>query len=632
MTDGLFVVSVEGKRRRQTQVASLFSTRLRERTKFGAGGSPATLGAVLSGPLGDAVGWRRRIGTAAFESEGGGPPWTGERGSIYRQSPWTDGCARAQAHSFVSGIESLDPESRGATKRRNTALLSMYASSQLGRGGVNTKQQLSRLQEQQPAAIMLGTAAWRLSHSAVERPPIGRPCESSGDERHQPPRGLRVTKDAVQTDLAGRTSYVRRDAAWWVGGRVLDETNEIGTGLTLGERLVCGGGGEGVSATSQGVQKPFPSRRNGMQFAPGGDAFWEQSMCSFSPGGGSGWVCLGWLLAVGAMHARGRTRAGGWVGSMEPPVVAVGGFGPPTGGAGERAGGWTALRCLPTHTALRIERRGWVVGDDDYDDAAAEHLHAFEKKHMGELRLRHPFPFSPVTATSLPYRAKKMRWMGRGSGTQPHRKVVSDDDEPRQPLRPRPHSASRLSLVATSGRETRDNAARTAAQSRKDTPERRSRGVAFARAKRERPFELVSGLGKLTAAACRTVNVAWGVPEALDRQRPGVGHSMNERVRMNDDAMDGPDSGLFDEMACWRRSLPGQHARLAATAKPAGSSGNNKGQAVQVSCRCPLLPCRLFLGPMGLPMARSRPAPACLRPQCLPGAARLHGVGQEQRR
>jgi len=74
MTDGLFVVSVEGKRRRQTQVASLFSTRLRERTKFGAGGSPATLGAVLSGPLGDAVGWRRRIGTAAFESEGGGPP------------------------------------------------------------------------------------------------------------------------------------------------------------------------------------------------------------------------------------------------------------------------------------------------------------------------------------------------------------------------------------------------------------------------------------------------------------------------------------------------------------------------------------------------------------------------------
>ncbi len=107
---------------------------------------------------------------------------------------------------------------------------------------------------------------------------------------------------------------------------------------------------------------------------------------------------------------------------------------------------------------------------------------------------------------------------------------------------------------------------------------------------------------------------------------------MNERVRMNDDAMDGPDSGLFDEMACWRRSLPGQHARLAATAKPAGSSGNNKGQAVQVSCRCPLLPCRLFLGPMGPPMARSRPAPACLRPQCLPGAARLHGVGQEQRR
>jgi len=54
-----------------------------------------------------------------------------------------------------------------------------------------------------------------------------------------------------------------------------------------------------------------------------------------------------------------RTRAdesrGGWVGSMEPPVVAVGGFGPPTGGAGDRAGGWTALRCLPTHTALRIE-------------------------------------------------------------------------------------------------------------------------------------------------------------------------------------------------------------------------------------------------------------------------------------
>ncbi len=38
----------------------------------------------------------------------------------------------------------------------------------------------------------------------------------------------------MQTDLAGRTSYVRRDAAWWVGGRVLDETNEIGTGLTLG--------------------------------------------------------------------------------------------------------------------------------------------------------------------------------------------------------------------------------------------------------------------------------------------------------------------------------------------------------------------------------------------------------------
>ncbi len=74
-------------------------------------------------------------------------------------------CDAAQAHSFVSGIESLDPESRGATKRRNTALLSMYASSQLGRGGVNTKQQLSRLQEQQPAAIMLGTAAWRLVHT-----------------------------------------------------------------------------------------------------------------------------------------------------------------------------------------------------------------------------------------------------------------------------------------------------------------------------------------------------------------------------------------------------------------------------------------------------------------------------------
>ena len=86
---------------------------------------------------------------------------------------------------------------------------------------------------------------------------------------------------------------------------------------------MCGGGGEGVSATSQGVQKPFPCRRNGMQFAPGGDAFWEQSMCPFSPGGGSEWVCLG--------------------------------FGPPTGGAGDRAGGWTALRCLPTHTALRIE-------------------------------------------------------------------------------------------------------------------------------------------------------------------------------------------------------------------------------------------------------------------------------------
>ncbi len=199
-----------------------------------------------------------------------------------------------------------------------------------------------------------------------------------------------------------------------------------------------------------------------------------------------------------------RTRAdesrgvGGFTGPPPPP---------PPGGAGARGGGW--LQCNPQlllwgasdrlpggrasgraggrrcgacpripRCASRLaiitasvsksscctrQRRGWVVGDDDYDDAAAEHLHAFEKKHMGELRLRHPFPFSPVTATSLPYRAKKMRWVGRGSGTQPHRKVVSDDDEPRQPLRPRPHSASRLSLVATSGRETRDNAAQTAA-------------------------------------------------------------------------------------------------------------------------------------------------------------------------
>lgn len=240
---------------------------------------------------------------------------------------------------------------------------------------------------------------------------------------------------------------------------------------------MCGGGGEGVSATSQGVQKPFPCRRNGMQFAPGGDAFWEQSMCPFSPGGGSEWVCLGWLLAVGAMHARGRTRAGGggWVQWNLQLLLSGASVLRPAGRATGRAGG---RRCGACPRIPRCASRLAIItasvsksscctrqrrGDDDCDDAAAEHLHAFEKKHMGELRLRHPFPFSPVTATSLPYRAKKMRWMGRGSGTQPHRKVVSDDDEPRQPLRPRPHSASRLSLVATSGRETRDNAARTAA-------------------------------------------------------------------------------------------------------------------------------------------------------------------------
>lgn len=74
-------------------------------------------------------------------------------------------CDAAQStHSFLE----LSHLTRNLAVPRSVAiplLLSMYASSQLGRGGVNTKQQLSRLQEQQPAAIMLGTAAWRLVHT-----------------------------------------------------------------------------------------------------------------------------------------------------------------------------------------------------------------------------------------------------------------------------------------------------------------------------------------------------------------------------------------------------------------------------------------------------------------------------------